>query len=137
MNSIQRIIEAFGGMAALRKNGWITVRQENRQLDITHLRYGIRLGESIRVIQSTDGKTDREMHFEVTGEIWLPYFFRIPEEVEVIIHNADENGRLQTDAFLQACLEDHARVWDMALFREGFDRIGLEQPFLPAFGVQA
>jgi hypothetical protein len=25
-------------MATLRKNGWITVQQDNRQLDITHLR---------------------------------------------------------------------------------------------------
>jgi hypothetical protein len=122
-------------MAALRKNGWITVRQDNRQLDINHLRYGIRLGESIRVIQSAGGRTDREMHFEVDGEIWLPFYFRIPEELEVIIHRVDAGGSLHKDAFLQACLEDHARVWDMALFREGFDQIGLEQPLLPAFGV--
>jgi hypothetical protein len=135
MNSIQRIIDAFGGMPALRKNGWITVRQDNKQLDITHLRYGIRQGESIQVTQSTAGKTDREMHFEVSGKIWLPYYFRIPEEVEVIIHGMDESGKLNTDVFLQVCLEDHAKVWDMALFREGFDRVANEQPFLPAFGV--
>jgi len=118
-------------MSALRNNRAIAVQKGNQKLEITHIRYSIRLNESIRVLQLTDGRTDREMHFDVAGEIWLPYYFRIPEELEVIIHKVDVGGTLHTDAFLQACLEDHACVWDMALFREGFDQLGHEQ--LPLF----
>jgi hypothetical protein len=131
MISIQSIITALGGMPVLLKNETISVQKDNQQLSITHIRNSIRLGESIQVLQATDGKTDREMLFLVSGEIWLPYYFRIPEKLEVIIYNLDAGGSLQTDNFLQACLEDHARVWDMALSREGFDQLGNEQ--LPLF----
>lgn len=120
MNSIRRIIGAFGGLPALRKHGCITVQKDNRKLDITLIQYGLH-GEAICVEQSTENLTDREMHFAVSGEIWFPYYFRIPEQVEVICHS------IQMDAFVRACLEEHARVWDMALFREGFDQLTHEQ----------
>ncbi|MBE7439221.1 MAG: hypothetical protein HS115_12255 [Spirochaetales bacterium] len=129
MNSIQRIIGAFGGMPALRQHGSITVQKGNRRLDITLIKYGLQYGEAICVEQSTEDLTDREMHFAVSAEIWLPYYLRIPAQVEVIAHS------IQTDAFVSACLQEHATVWDMALFREGFDRLTHEQ--FPLFAGMA
>ncbi|MBE7439242.1 MAG: hypothetical protein HS115_12360 [Spirochaetales bacterium] len=120
MNSIQSIIGSFGGWSALRQQGCISVHKGNRQLDITFIQYGIHQGEAICVEQSTDDLTDREMHFAISGEIWLPYYLRIPEQVEIITH-------AHTDVFVRACLEQHATVWDMALFREGFNQLTHEQ----------
>ena len=121
MNSIQRIIGAFGGWSALRQQGCISVHKGNQQLDITFIQYGIHRGEAICVEQSTDDLTDREMQFAITAEIWLPFYLRIREQVEIIVHN------VYTDAFVRACLEQHAMVWDMALLRAGFDQLTHEQ----------
>lgn len=131
MNSILRIIEAFGGIRALRQQSSIEVQKGNRRLEITFLKYGLKSEGALRLVQFTDGRTDREMHFRLAGENWRPFFFRIPGELEVILHG----GAGRDNALLQSCLEEQAAAWDLALFQEGFDWLGQEQ--FQLFGGQS
>lgn len=125
MRTVQKIIDLFGGMAALKRN---YVRLEVPQfmpLVIEHIGIGPRGAELVSVAhysqQNGDPMRDPEVVFEVVADSWYPISIQqdfVGSAQEAVF--TGEDGKVYVRPALIKDIQAFTRIWDKNLAHQGF-----------------
>jgi len=125
MNTIEKIIKAHGGLAALQEKHVVVMNPPYQRLVIEHVGRGPRGGELVAVAhtfeQNGDLMYDPEIVFEVlAGAAWEPV--EITQHPVGVYRRAvwTDSGRLRSNAALIRELKEFAGLWDRNLREQGF-----------------
>jgi hypothetical protein len=125
MRNVQRIIDAKGGMAAL-KSRFIRLEVPGfLRLVIEHVGTGPRRGELVSVAhygeQNGDPMRDPEIVFEVVAGSWHPVSIQqdyVGTDWEAVF--VGEDGKVYVRPALVRDIQAFARIWDRNLKHQGF-----------------
>jgi len=125
MTTIAKIIEAHGGLAALKANYIRIEKAPYMPLVIEHIGDGPRGLPQVSVAhygeQNGDAMRDPEMCFELMGDDWGPTYFRNDYMgVEQFAAFKNEAGQAMIRPRLIKDLRSFARTWDRNIREQGF-----------------
>lgn len=136
MLALNDISKLYGGLDQIKTAGSIHLVKDGKELVLEHLGFGPTTEHSVRVLKCNRfGGFELEMHFELRGDVWLPYYLNNrATDTELFLYRF--NGArevLRVDLWAGARMIEIAGLLDLNLWAEGFVEAAEENLYHPLF----
>ena len=134
---LDEILKQYGHIECFRMAGTLRVERPGRTLVLEHLGFGPTAEHAVRVARCNRfGVAEPEMHFELRGSVWLPFYLCNPiTDTELFLYRFAEGRVLRVDLGAGARLIETAGILDLNLWAEGFVEAAGESLYHPLFAA--
>ena len=134
---LDEIVQQYGGIEHFRGAGIVRLQRNGRTLVLEHLGFGPTTEHAVRIVRCNRfGVAEPEMHFELRGKVWLPFYLcNRTTDTELFLYRFSGKRVVSVDLGAGARLIESAGILDLNLWAEGFVEAAEQSLYHPLFAA--